>query len=219
MTIQELVTNYPHAYHMAESGTWDSIRRHGLLSTNALLDLFEINGRERQQIFEQHRPESVTINHPKHGKAVIRDQKPMRDSALLKCLDKGITPTNWYQTLNRNVFFWVSNERLSRLLGARAYNKKSHCVITIDTAALLAQHANRVKLCHINSGSTIYTPQPRGADTFRTIDDYPFDKWKQKRGVKDAVVELVIDYSVPDIARFVLRVDERRGTNLVKRIL
>jgi hypothetical protein len=52
-----------------------------------------------------HRPESVTITHPAYGSAVIRDQKPMRDSALLKCLDKGLTPADWYRTLNRRVFF------------------------------------------------------------------------------------------------------------------
>jgi hypothetical protein len=219
MTIQELVTNYPHAYHMAESGTWNSIKRHGLLSTNALLDLFEINGQQRRQILEQHRPESVAITHPKHGKAVIRDQKPMRDSALLKCLNDGITPTDWYQTLNRRVFFWVSKERLNRLLSARAYRKKAHCILTVDTVQLLRRHADRARLCHINSGSTIYTPQPRGTNTFRTIDDYPFDKWKQKRGVKDAVVELVIDFAVPDISDFVIQVEERRAANLVKRIL
>jgi hypothetical protein len=218
MTIQEIIANYPRAYHMAESGTWDSIRRHGLMSTNALLDLFEVNGHERQRISEQHRPESITITHPKHGKAVIRDQKPMRDSALLKCLDKGITPTDWYRTLNRKVFFWLSEERLDRLLGARAYNKKTHCVIIIDTAKLLGQHADHVRLCHINSGSTIYRPQSRGANTFKTIGDYPFDEWRQKRGAKDAVVELVINYSVPDLVKFVLRVEERQGANLVRRI-
>jgi integrase len=100
----------------------------------------------------------------------------------------------------------------------RAYRNKSHCILTIDTAKLLEKHANRTMLCHINSGSTIYTPQPRGRDTFKTIGDYPFETWRKKRGAQDAVVELVIDYSVPDISDFVLRVDERRGADLVSRI-
>jgi len=219
MTVQEFGAVYPHAYHMAETGTWESIRRHGLLSTEALCDLFEINGKQRLHILEQHRPESVIITHPKYGMAVIRDQKPMCDSALLKCLNNGVTPKEWYKTLNQRVFFWVSQERLNRLLTARAYRYKQHCILTVDTNQLLHRHADRARLCHINSGSTIYKPQPRGANTFKTILDYPFDEWKKKRGVKDAVVELVVDLAVPDITEFALRVEERKADKLVKRIL
>src|SRR5690349_1615645 len=104
MKTAELISNYPFAYHMAESGTWESIRKHGLLSTLALLDLFEINGQKRNEIFARRRPESVTITHPKHGRAVIRDQKPMSESALGKCLDPILTAAKWYMILNRRVF-------------------------------------------------------------------------------------------------------------------
>ena len=204
---------------MAESGTWNSIKLHGLLSSQALVDLFEINGDERRKILEDHRPESIAISHPKHGHAVIRDQKPMRDSALFKCLNDGLTPTDWYQILNKRVFFWLTEERLLRLLGARAYRSKAHCILTIDTAKLLAKHSARVMLCHINSGSTIFRPQPRGNNTFKTIAEYPFEEWIEKRGVPNAVVELVVDYSVPDIRDFILRVDERCGATLVQQII
>lgn len=204
---------------MAENGTWNSIQKHGLLSTEALLDLFEINGQPRKEILECHRPECVTISHSHHGKAVIRDQKPMRDSALLKCLDKGITPSDWYKNLNRRVFFWVNEERLRGLLQARAYRDKAHCILTVDTARLLARHEKHARLCPINSGSTIYTPQPRGHQTFKSIADYPFDQWRTKRNVKNAVVELVIDYAVPDVAEFTVRVEERKADKTLSRIL
>lgn len=218
MTKHELIANYPRVYHMAESGTWDSIQRHGLLSTNALLDLFEIESDERKRIAERHRPESVTVTHKQHGRAVIRDQKPMSDSALRKCLRGDITPSDWYQTLNKRVFFWVSEDRLNRLLVARAYRSKSHCVLTIDTSELIRRHGDRVTLCPINSGSTIYTPQPRGAETFKSIDAYPFDFWRKKRAGKNVVVELVVEYSVPNIAELILRVEERHGAKLIKSI-
>lgn len=218
MRIHDLTSIYPRVYHMAESGTWDSIRKHGLLSTMALLDLFEKSGDERRRIAEQHRPESVRITHPNYGTAVIRDQKPMRDSALLKCLENGITPADWYKNLNQRVFFWVREARLNRLLNARAYRNKQQCILAIDTAELIRRHADRISLCPINSGSTIYRPQPRGADTFRTIENYPFDKWKQKRGTEDAVVELVVDYSVLDIADLVVWVEERHGATVKNRL-
>jgi hypothetical protein len=203
---------------MAESGTWDSIRKHGLLSTNALLDLFEINGEERQRIAERHRPDSVVITHPKHGKAVIRDQKPMSESALLKCLDHGIAPAEWYRTLNQRVFFWLSEKRLNGLLSARAYRSKQHCVLMVDSAELVRRYGKRIKLCPINSGSTIYKPQRRGVNTFKPICDYPFQEWKAKRGIESAVVELVVDYSVPDVADFVLRAEERNGPHVIKQL-
>jgi len=63
---------------MAEAGSWPSIRRHGLLSTSALLDLFEVTGVERVRLESQRRPETVKIEHPEHGEALIRDQKPLR---------------------------------------------------------------------------------------------------------------------------------------------
>ena len=110
MIVEELIAYYPRVFHMAESGTWESIRRLGLLSTIALLDRFEIDGDERRRIAQQHRPQKVTINHKIHGRAVIRDQKPMSESALLQCLEDGIMPIQWYEILNRRVFFWLTED-------------------------------------------------------------------------------------------------------------
>ena len=42
-----LIELYPRLYHMAHAGSWPMIQRHGLLSTTALLDLFEIGGERR----------------------------------------------------------------------------------------------------------------------------------------------------------------------------
>jgi len=64
---------------MTAVGSWPGIERHGLRSTTALLDLFEVAGSDRERIESQHRPESETIHHPRYGTAVIRDQKPMSD--------------------------------------------------------------------------------------------------------------------------------------------
>ena len=60
----------------------------------------------------------------------------MSESALKKCLN-GMTPTEWYRLLNSKVFFWLTAERVTRLLSARAYRKREHTVLTIDTARLL----------------------------------------------------------------------------------
>src|SRR5579863_3070524 len=181
---------------MAEADSWPSIRTHGLLSTTALLDLFEISGNLRRSIESVHRPESITIKHAVHGTATIRDQKPMSEKALLKCLED-MTPRQWYEMLNRRVFFWVTPERVETLLHARAYRESEQTVITIDTAHLLERYAAVARLSPINSGSTIYRPQPRGTNTFRPLREYPFAERRRIRGTAHAVAELTLDYSVP----------------------
>src|SRR5215208_2327651 len=112
MQAAELIARYPRLYHMAEDGSWDAIRRHGLLSTRALLDLFEIRGAERDALYSRHRPSGTTVHHPVHGTAVIRDQKPMSDSKVATALGGSMTPREWYELLNDRVFFWLSEDRL-----------------------------------------------------------------------------------------------------------
>lgn len=89
---------------MAEAHSWRLIAKFGLLSTSALLDLFEITGAERDAIESARRPESVAIHHPVHGTAWIRDNKPIIDSVLRRTL-VGMTEAEFYRTLNGRVFF------------------------------------------------------------------------------------------------------------------
>jgi hypothetical protein len=203
---------------MAEAGTWPSIREHGLLSTSALLDLYGVVGEERRLIESCRRSESVTIRHDDYGPAVIRDQKPMSESALRKCKClKGMTPTEWYRLLNGKVFFWLTAERVTGLLSARAYRNREHTVLTIDTERLLNRHLAEVTLSPINSGSTLYTPQPRGVDTFQTLANYPFDAWRKKRAAAtNAIAELAVTYEVRDIREMVIRVERRRESHVLE---
>jgi len=196
---EDLVRIYPRLFHMAEDGSLASIQAQGLLSTNALLNLYGIAGDERAAIESERRPESVTIKRAGLPDAVIRDQKPITDSALRKCLLDGITPREWYGTLNRNTFFWLHKERLWRLLGARTYRNAPQTILTIDTASLVATHRDRILLSPINSGSTIMNPQPRGKNTFLPVADYPFYERRRTRSVTNALVELIVMDGVHDI--------------------
>jgi hypothetical protein len=215
MSPHEFVAHFPYLYHMAHKQAWEGITRHGLLSTSALLDLFEVQGEQRFAIESQHRPEPILIEHPAHGTAIVRDQKPMSESALQKCL-QGLSPQQWYEILNRKVFFWLNADRLARLLSARAYRDDAHCVITVDAALLLGRHLVQVRLSPINSGSTIFNPQPRGEDTFLPLDEYPFDAWARRRGSREAVAELAVEYHVPDLEELVVRADIRRADQVLE---
>lgn len=189
---------------MAEDGSWESIRKHGLLSTSALLDLYGINGDRRKAMESERRPESVKIAAKGHAGATIRDNKPLSASALQKCLAPDITPIEWFELLNRRAFFWLSRDRLRTLLNAKAYRGRPQVVLTVNTATLVAAHRNRIELSPINSGSTIYKPQPRGRQTFLSIDKYPFDERRKTRKIAASVAELVVIDGVPDIAEHLI---------------
>lgn len=193
---------------MAEQDTWESVRRHGLLSTTALLDLYEVAGSLRERLESQRRPESVEIEHPEFGKAVIRDQKPLNEKLLLKCL-RGMTPQEWYRVLNGKVFFWTERSRLERFLCAGAYKLAFHDVLVVDTASLLSAHIDAVTLCRINSGATYFmNPAERGQNTFEAVDAFPWHLPKSKAGI----AEVAVNYAVPDIeAHVVARIRARCG--------
>ncbi len=214
--IEKLVSRHPVLFHMAERGSWRSIRTHGLLSTSALLDLFGYAGFPRDQLESNRRPKSVTIEHEIHGQAVVRDQKPMTDAALERCLLDGLTPSAWYQMLNARVFFWLTEERLRRLLNAGPYASSNHDVLSIETRTLIEQYRELITLAPINTGNTRPYAQPRGRATFSSIDDYPYREWMAKRRGVDPVVELAVMGGVSQIERFIISVKEMRGSQVVR---
>ena len=207
VTGDELVAAFPRVYHMAHKDSWPSIREHGLLSTSALLDLFEIEGEGRRAIEAAHRPDSVTIAHPIHGQAVVRDQKPMSDSKLTSCLTHGMRPEDWYRHLNQRVFWWATRDRLESMVGARAYRGDPHTVLTVSTRRLVDRYLDVVQVATINTGSTAYRAVPRGRETFVPLRDFDYDASRRKRGPQRAIAEVVVNHAVPDVRDLILRVE------------
>ena len=199
---------------MAESGSWASVREHGLLSTSALLDLFEIDGPKRREIESQWRPEGVPISHPTHGTAMIRDQWPMPPEHLAKGLD-GVSPQQWYKFLNRRTFLWLSEQRLKRMLNAAPYRNAAHDVLTLDTRAFIGEYLERIKVCPINSGFAMPMfgkVTSRSFETFQTIE-----RRASTEGLS-GLAELTVDYAAPDAWRFVTSVESWRGKQCLRTI-
>ena len=202
---------YPRLFHMSHAGSWPSIRENGLLSTTALLDLFEVNGKRRALLEECRRPQSEEITHPTHGRAMLRDQQPLNEKKLATCLQDGFSPRDWYKLLNRKVFFWGPETRLKILQGARLYEAHRQTIVEIDTASFLQRYADGITLCYINSGSTQPMAWDRGKNTFLPLDTFPLAERRKKYGVKNAVAEVTVDYAVPDVRDFVVRAYEIGG--------
>lgn len=203
MDPSELASTYPMLYHMAEPESWPGIVAHGLLCTSELLDLYDVKGPRREAIERMRRPDKVRI--PGNGlpDAVVRDQKPINDSALSACLTGGMTREQWYLIINGKVFFWPEKVRLKWMMGAPPYVREEHLVITVETSRLLERYGERVTLSGINSGSTRQSASTnqvrrRGPDTFQPLASYPAG-W--------SVAEVAVERRVDDIQNLALRAD------------
>ena len=206
------VRTCPTLFHMAERDSWPSIERHGLLSTAALLSLFEHPPQHRDAILGSCRRASVRLHHPRHGTATIRDQRTMSDAVLRRCLD-AMTPGEWCRLLNGRVFLWASGARLTRLLQGREYRDRQHEVLHVDTARFFTAYRDQIELSPMNSGAPNRMALPRrGRDSFQPIASYDYAARRAITGSHgSSVVEVTVADRIPDIARFVTRVVVMQG--------
>ncbi|QZH73956.1 MAG: hypothetical protein JY451_09280 [Erythrobacter sp.] len=218
MKAEQLIETYPRLWHMAHDGAWPAIRDHGLMSAEALVDAYGVGAAERDRLLGIRRPSNKALAAPGLPGAVVRDQKPMTDNALLKCLQGGMSPEDWYRLLNGRTFFWLAAERVRGLTRAVAYRKEPQTVITLCTKSLVAVHESDIWLSPLNSGATLYVPQARGPDTFKRIADFPFEDRAKTRKPPQNVVELLVDHSVPNIADYVLAVHRMKAGEILEEI-
>jgi hypothetical protein len=208
---EELCARYPLLWHMAEAGSWPSIEAHGLRSTSSLLDLYAVTGDERRRIERQHRTESVELRAPGLPLAVVRDQAPINEATLLRVLQDGLAPADWYLILNERVFFWLSERRLDKLLRAGRYRDRAHIVVIAETRLVLKHHSDHVTLSPMNSGNTMMTALPRGRDTFSPPSRYPFHE--RRRAGREPVVELAVTGMIDNVKAVAISVERRAPGN------
>lgn len=202
---------HPTLYHMAEDGTWPSIRQLGLLSTQAIVDLCRPDAYVREQILSTVRRDKIKLTSAALGDMTIRDQRPAK--FLRDCMNDGVSSQDYLDALNGRVFFWLRLSRLNRLLNARPYRDSRHTVLHVDTARLIGAYSGQVQLAPYNTGSMHVPNAPkRGPEVFTDLANYPYERWLAKRGRSgEPVVELTVSYAIPDIARFVTKVEAREG--------
>ena len=207
--VEKFAARHPRLYHMADAGSWESIRKHGLLSVAALLDLFEVQGKRRSELFSQWRPCSVIVRHPIYGTAAIRDQHPMPPDKLGRALEEGLSPSDWYETLNNRCFLWVDEERLGKLLNTSLYKDKGHDVVTVDTRKLLERDLDRITVSHINTGFAGRAARKRGRATFHKIQEC------SRAGRKGGIAELTVESRISNIEEVALSVKRRKGSEIL----
>lgn len=208
VTPAELAKYYPRLYHMADNASWKGLHRHGLLSTEALLDLFEVCPETRARILARQRTKSEVIEHVTHGRAVVRDQKPLIRSRLESCLT-GCSFQEWLDMLNSRVFFWLCKDRLQTLMCAREYCAETHVVLVLDTLRLATDFQDSITLAPMNTGNTRPFAHPRSLRTFSRMAEYPFEE-RLHRGLYYTAVELAVEKGVPHVMNYVVEAFEMR---------
>ena len=224
MTPQELarlISSHPVLYHLTWPGSWKSIMKHGLFSTNALLDRSTKSKDEKDDIGYGHRPECVFVR----GRdlcltplrAVIRDQQTVNDEKLRDHLGKiGMSEEAWYHRQNERVFFFLTMEPPKKKKSgglvalARKYVKQE--MIMVCTKSLIDAHHSEIDLSHYNTGFNLWDPDPlenpdypkRQDSLFHRIEDYPYKRNKKKNEIR----ELTVVGGVPDIHDHVIKIVE-----------
>jgi hypothetical protein len=193
----DFVQKYKTVFHLAEAGTWSKIKEHGLLSTQKLVERHPFTDAERTKILTECRRSPIR----KFG-ITIRDQKPMREKMLRRVLKDGITPSEWYRFLNRKVFFWTTEDRLSRFFAT--YKEERCLVLAIPSVRLLDRYENDISLCRINSGTVRSVTHYRDFKSFMPFKDFV-------ESSRNRPVELTIPLAVYDIRELVSSVKEVGG--------
>jgi hypothetical protein len=143
-------------------------------------------------VLTQPRPRPVPIDHPELGAVTLRDQSPLHRH-ILEAVLIDMTVPQWLATLNERVYFWLHPRRLAALLQSRPNRDAEHDVLTVETASLVAACHDQIRLSAINSGATQWpSAPPRGPETFRTIEDYPFTERRHRRTLDNAIAELAV---------------------------
>ena len=208
------VATHPELYHMTEGNAWPNIRKHGLWSTEALLDMCGKRGQERRKLVSRIRPESVAMEGSACGKVAIRDQKPLREVMLRRVL-VNMTVPQYCRLLNKRVFFWANKNRLATLSRAKLYRDRPHNVLVADARTLVAGYEEKISLCTINSG-TVVVHGKRGRGTFKRIRAYPCEGCK--RQCSKQIAEVTVDGGIPDIRQHVIRVESWKNGAKIKTV-
>lgn len=82
---------------------------------------------------------------------MIRDQRPLSEIALAKCLEDGWLCKDYYYYLNDRVFFWPTLERLNPHFNR--YEDEKPLIIRLNTRDVITLNKN-VKFSRLNSGAT-----------------------------------------------------------------
>ena len=208
-TPETFAARFPSLWRLAERGSHEGIRRHGLLTAA------EAAARAGERLSDQPRKKRLRVRIDDSTWVHITDNAPLSFPKLEGVLLDGLTPERWLAMLNERVFFWPARKLGGGNLRARKRLRYVSEWQEFDTLGLLSSCWDRAEVAHINTGSTVHRPVQRGLSTFAPLDGLDYDRWRRRRrdstrpdAIKglDTVKEVTVRGGVPEAGRFLRRV-------------
>lgn len=160
-------------YHLTYKENLVQIKKKKVLySTSTLLN--NADNKSVRQYLKTRRCEKIIITIG-GSEISIRDQRPLSEKALSKCLTNGWSCEDYLICLNKRVFFWCDTGRLERHYNR--YSSEEPIILRFNTDELLGINIH-AKFSRINSGATRPNPHlggiasARGIDTFLSSHEY-----------------------------------------------
>lgn len=173
MDIEKFINDRPYLYHLTCKENAQNIVSTGqLLSANELIRLS--GNRAYYAIRKQRRADhqEIVIDGNSY---FLRDQRPISEKNLAKCLPDDWTVGDFLYHLNERVFMWPTIARLSSHY--RRYRLEEPVIFRFSTRQIIEANPH-VKFCRLNSGATRSNasyggaPPDRGPDTFLSAKDF-----------------------------------------------
>ncbi len=173
MNIDKFIKERPHLYHLTSRPNAKLIiAEKRIYSANELIKMSK--NEQHLRIQREKRTDHYQLSI--HGNIYsLRDQQPISEKALVKCLTDGWNVGDFLFHLNDHVFMWPTLDRLWRHFNRYKYEKP--VIFRFPTEGLLTVN-NHVLFCRLNSGATRANsylggkPPSRGKQTFLPSDQF-----------------------------------------------
>lgn len=175
MDLEKFIEYSPYLYHLTSQQNAKRIISEGTLhSANALIDLTDDRNNKEIKRRKRFSHQPLIIN---GSEVLLRDQRPISEVALSKCLTDNWQVADFLYYLNDRVFTWPNLDRLTRHYNR--YKTEKPAIFRFSTVDMIAANPH-VKFARLNTGATRANSHlggkapERGKDTFLKPKDYPF---------------------------------------------
>jgi hypothetical protein len=173
MEIEKFIIQAPYLYHLTSEQNAKRIIKEGkLYSANALIDKTKAKSDQKVKYNKRFSHHTLLID---GTEVLLRDQRPISEKALSKCLTDSWSVADFIYHLNDRVFMWPSLDRLSRHFDR--YKKEVPIIFRFLTKDMVQANAH-VKFARLNTGATRANSHlggkapERGKSTFLNAKEY-----------------------------------------------
>jgi hypothetical protein len=173
MNIQEFIEKRPELYHLTAQSNFPIIKKYKrLYSTNKIIDLS--GDKELIKIKRERRPSHLLVKLGEDSFS-LRDQRPISEKALKKCLTDNWECADFYEHLNDRVFTWPTLNRLYRHYDR--YKGENPAILILNTEEVFNLNLQPL-FARLNTGATRANSHlggkapERGPNTFLSAEDY-----------------------------------------------